>query len=107
MKSFVLNLMGNESFKDRLVQHFQRAIPLLSEPESFLTGQLNIDRNLVEVQNGWFWFFSLGAFVQGVIPDSKVRAYVFISKGCFNSVITIFLATINLLAKMTMYLFCQ
>ena len=50
---------------------------------------LNIDRNLFEVQNGWFWFFSVGAFVQGVIPESEVRAYVFISKGCFNSVITI------------------
>ena len=105
MKSFLLNLMGNECFKDRLVQHFQRVLPLLSEPESSLIGQLNIDRNLVEVQNGWFWSFSEGAFVQGVIPESEVRAYVFISKGCFNSVITISLATIYLLAKMTMYLF--
>ena len=104
MKSFLLNLMGNECFKDRLVQHFQRVLPLLSEPESSLIGQLNIDRNLVEVQNGWFWSFSEGAFVQGVIPESEVRAYVFISKG-FNSVIRIPLATIYLLAKMTMYLF--
>ena len=54
MKSFLLNLMGNECFKDRLVQHFQRVLPLLSEPESSLIGQLNIDRNLVEVQMGWF-----------------------------------------------------
>ena len=105
MKSFLLNLMGNKCFKDRLVQHFQRVLPLLSEPESSLIGQLKIDRNLVEVQNGWFWSFSEGAFVQGVIPESEVRAYVFISKGCFNSVITISLATIYLLAKMTMYLF--
>ena len=105
MKSFLLNLMGNECFKDRLVQHFQRVLPLLSEPESSLIGQLNIDRNLVEVQNGWFWSFSEGAFVQGVIPESEVRAYVFISKSCFNSVITISLATIYLLAKMAMYLF--
>ncbi|CAH3146185.1 unnamed protein product [Porites lobata] len=79
MKSFLLNLMGNECFKDRLVQHFQRVLALLSEPESSLIGQLNIDRNLVEVQNGWFWSFSEGAFAQGVIPESEVRAYVFIS----------------------------
>ena len=82
MKSFLLHLMGNECFKDRLVLHFQRVLPLLSEPESSLIGQLNIDRNLVEVQNGWFWSFSEGAFVQGVIPESEVKAYVFISKGC-------------------------
>ena len=35
MKSFLLNLMGNECFKDRLVQLFQRVIPLLSEPGKF------------------------------------------------------------------------
>ena len=52
MKTFLLNLMGNETFKDRLVQHFQRVLPLLSEPESNLISQLTIDRNLVEVQDG-------------------------------------------------------
>lgn len=72
MKTFLLNLMGNESFKDRLVQHFQRVLPLLSEPESCLIGQLKIDRNLVEVQDGWLWSFSAGSFVQGVIPESEV-----------------------------------
>ena len=73
MKSFLLNLMGNECFKDRLVQHFQRVLPLLSEPECSLIGQLEIDRNLVEVQDGWLWSFSAGAFVRGVIPESQVR----------------------------------
>ena len=105
MKSFLLNLIGNECFRDSLVRHFQRVLPFLSEPESSLIGQLNIGRNLVEVQNGWCWSFSVGAIVQGVIPESEVRAYVFISKSCFNSVITISLATIYLLAKMAMYLF--
>ena len=28
MKTFLLNLIGNECFKDRLVQHFQRVLPL-------------------------------------------------------------------------------
>ena len=73
MKSFLLNPMGNECFKDRLVQHFQRVLPLLTEPESSLIGQLKIDRNLVEVQDGWLWSFSAGAFVRGVIPESQVR----------------------------------
>ena len=72
MKTFLLNLMGKETFKDRLVQHFQRVLPLLSEPESNLISQLTIDRNLVEVQDGWLWSFSAGSFVQGVIPESEV-----------------------------------
>ena len=55
MKTFLLNLMGNETFKDRLVQHFQHVLPLLSEPESNLISQVKIDRNLVEVQDGWLW----------------------------------------------------
>ena len=63
--------MGNETFKDRLIQHFQRVLPLLSEPESNLISQLKIDRNLVEVQDGWLWAFSAGSFVQGVIPESE------------------------------------
>lgn len=72
MKTFLLNLMGNETFKDRLVQHFQRVLPLLSEPEGNLISQLKIDRNLVEVQDGWLWSFSADSFVQGVIPESEV-----------------------------------
>ena len=72
MKTFLLNLMRNETFKDRLVQHFQRVLPLLSEPESSLISQLKIDHNLVEVQGGWLWSFSAGSFVQGVIPESEV-----------------------------------
>ena len=58
MKTFLLNLMGNERFKDRLVQHFQRVLALLSDPESCLISQLKIDRDLVEVQDGWLWSFS-------------------------------------------------
>ena len=65
--------MGNEFFKERLVQHFQRVLPLLSEPESSLIGQLKIDRDLVEVQDGWLWSFSAGSFLQGAIPESQVR----------------------------------
>ena len=84
MKTFLLNLMGNETFKDRLVQHFQRVLPLLSEPESNLISQLTIDRNLVEVQDGWLWSFSAGSFVQGVIPESEV------SRTCKESMINYF-----------------
>ena len=73
MKTFLLNLMGNESFKDRLVQHFSRLLPLLSEPESVLISQLKIDQDLVEVQDGWFWSFSSGSFVRGIIPECQVR----------------------------------
>ena len=85
MKTFLLNLMGNETFKDRLVKHFQRVLPLLSEPESNLISQLTIDRNLVEVQDGWLWSFSAGSFVQGVISESKVR------RTCKESMINYFL----------------
>ena len=80
MKTFLLNLMGNECFKDRLVQHFQRVLPLLSEPESCLISQLKIDRDLVEVQDGWLWCFSAGSFAQGIIPECQVRiAYILIN----------------------------
>ena len=85
MKTFLLNLMGNETFKDRLVKHFQHVLPLLSEPESNLISQLTIDRNLVEVQDGWLWSFSAGSFVQGVISESKVR------RTCKESMINYFL----------------
>ena len=72
MKTLLLNLMGNETFKDRLVQHFQHVLPLLSEPESNLISRLTVNHNLVEVQDGWLWSFSAGSFVQGVIPGPEV-----------------------------------
>ena len=58
MKTFLLNLMGNETFKDRLVQHFQRVLPLLSEPESSLISQPQPGRStgwLVMVFFGWLF----------------------------------------------------
>lgn len=73
MKTFLHNLMGNEAFKDRLVLHIQRVLPILSEPESSLIRQIKIDRDLIEVQDGWFWSFSSGSFVQGTISGSQVR----------------------------------
>ena len=35
MKSFLLNLMGNKCFKDRLVQHFQRVLTLPERARKF------------------------------------------------------------------------
>ena len=73
MKTFLNNLMGNDAFKDRLVQHIQRVLPILSEPESSVIPQLKINRDLIEVQGGWFWSFSAGSFVHGMISESQVR----------------------------------
>ena len=73
MKTFLHKLMGNEAFKDRLVQHLPRQLPTLSEPESSLMHQLKIDKDLIEVNDGWFWSFTSGSFVQGIIPDSQVK----------------------------------
>ena len=73
MKTFLNNLMGNEAFKDRLVQHIQRVLPILSEPESSVIPQLKVNRDLIEVQGGWFWSFSAGSFVQGILSESQVR----------------------------------
>ena len=73
MKTFLHNLMGNEAFKDRLVQHMQRVLPILSEPESSVIPQLKINRDLVEVQGGWFWSFPAGSFVHGIISESQMR----------------------------------
>ena len=84
MKTFLLNLRGNESFKDRLVQHFQHVLPLWSEPESNLISRLKIDCKLVEVQDGWLWSFSAGSFVQGVVLESEVsRTFNLISDKLF------------------------
>ena len=72
MKTFLNNLMGNEAFKDRLVQHIQRVLPILSEPENSIIPQLKVNRDLIEVQGGWFWSFSAGSFVQGILSESQV-----------------------------------
>ena len=58
MKTFLHNLMG--------------VLPILSEPESSVIPQLKINRHLVEVQGGWFWSFSAGSFVHGIISESQV-----------------------------------
>ena len=60
MKTFLHKLMGNEAFKDRLVQRLPRLLPILSEPESSLMHQLEIDKDLIEVNDGWFWSFTSG-----------------------------------------------
>ena len=73
MKTFLNNLMGNDAFKDRLVQHMQRVLPILREPESSVIPQLKINRDLIEVRGGWFWSFSAGSFVHGMISESQVR----------------------------------
>ena len=36
MKTFLHSLMGNQAFKDRLIQHIQRVLPIMSEPDSSL-----------------------------------------------------------------------
>ena len=38
-------------FKDRHVQHMQRNLSILSEPESSVIRQLKISRDLIEVQS--------------------------------------------------------
>ena len=88
----------NDCFKDRLVKHFHRVIPLLSEPESSLIAQLQIDRDQVEVQDGWFWSFSAGSFKQGMIPESQARTFcmlfpyfsieIFFPSGCVHNVLS-------------------
>ena len=45
MKTFLNNLMGNKAFKDRLVQHIQRVLTILSEPESSVIPQLKVNRD--------------------------------------------------------------
>jgi len=73
MKTVLHKLMGNEAFKDRLVQHLPHLLPILNEPESSLMHQLKIDKDLIEGNDGWFWSFTSGSFVQGIIPDSQVK----------------------------------
>jgi len=73
MKTFLHKLMGNEAFKDRLVQHLPRLLPILSEPESSLMHQLKVDKDLIEVNDSSFWSFTSGSFVQGIIQNSQVK----------------------------------
>ena len=49
--------MGNEAFRDRLIRHMQRILPILRKPESSSISQLKINKDLIEVQGGWFWSF--------------------------------------------------
>lgn len=76
MKTFLYSLMGNDTFKDRLVQHSTRVLPILSDPESCVISQLKIERDLVEVNDGWFWSFSSENFVHGVLQDTEVTVTI-------------------------------
>ena len=81
MKTFLHSLMGNETFKDRLVQHMSRVLPLLSDPDSRVIQQLKISRDIVEVNNGWCWSFKERRFLQGAIQEHEIgksspRAFV-------------------------------
>ena len=81
MKAFLHSLMGNETFKDRLVQHMARILPLLSDPDNRIILPLKIDRDLVEVNNGWCWSFNTLSFQEGAIPAHEIghispRAFV-------------------------------
>ncbi|KAL9976564.1 hypothetical protein ACROYT_G013884 [Oculina patagonica] len=63
--------MGNKALKDRLVQHIQGLLPILSEPDSSLMHRLKIDKDLIEVNDGWFWSFSAGHFVTDMTSESQ------------------------------------
>jgi len=76
MKTFLSTLMGNETFKDRLVQYHSRVLPILSDEDSCVIPQLKIAKDLVEVNDGWFWCFSSRKFVKDVIKDTEVSGYL-------------------------------
>ena len=80
MKTFISSLMGNETFKDRLVQYHSRLLPILSDEDSCVIPQLKVMKDFVEVEDGWLWCFSQSKFVKGIFQDSEV---------CRRSIITI------------------
>ena len=57
IKHFCTTWLGNEAFRDRLVRHMQRILPILSKPESSPISQLKMNKDLIEMQRGWFWSF--------------------------------------------------
>ena len=71
MKTFLNNLMGDEAFKGRLVQHIQRVLPILSEPESSVIPQLKVNRHLIEVQGGWLGAFLLDHLFRGFFQNLR------------------------------------
>ncbi|XP_048589692.1 uncharacterized protein LOC116617698 [Nematostella vectensis] len=71
MKAFLHCLMANNGFRDRLVKHFPRVLTILGDEECRMIPQLHIERDLVEVNDGWCWSFASNQFVNNAISKSQ------------------------------------
>jgi len=67
MESFLNSLLGNKYFKDRLMTHMSKLQAILKHPECQAIAQIVINRDLVEVKNGWCWSFRRRQFVDSAI----------------------------------------
>ena len=80
MESFLNSLLGNAYFKDRLLNHMAKLLAILKHPDCRAISQIDIDRDLVEVNDGWFWSFKRRRFIQHALKESaeqlSPRAFV-------------------------------
>ena len=81
VKTFLNSLMGNDSFKDRLIKHITRVLPILSDPDNCVIRQLEIDQDLVEVNGGCLWSFRRRMFLEDALEEGDIghkspRAFV-------------------------------
>ena len=81
VKTFLNSLMGNDSFKDRLVKHITRVLLILSDPDNCVIRQLEIDQNLVEVNGGCLWSYRRRMFLEDALEEGDIghkspRAFV-------------------------------
>ena len=65
--SFLNSLLGNSVFKDRLLTHMPKLQAILKHPECQAIAQIDIDRDIVEVDEGWCWSFRRRQFIQHAI----------------------------------------
>ncbi|KAK3736447.1 hypothetical protein QZH41_000025 [Actinostola sp. cb2023] len=63
MESFLNSLLGNAQFKDRLLSNMGKLQVILRHPDCQAISQFEIDRDLVEVNEGWCWSFRRNKFL--------------------------------------------
>ena len=78
---FLHSLLGNDYFKQRLLRNMPKLLSILKHPGSQAIRQIQIDNDIVEVNNNWFWSFSKNTFKKGVLDgyqpgEISPRAFV-------------------------------
>lgn len=69
MDSFLNSLLGNAHFKDRLLTYMSKLQSILRHPDCQAITQIEVDRDLVEVNDGWCWSFHRRKFGHKLVKN--------------------------------------